>query len=65
MASKKETSSSNSGKAASRQVVQVPVRLSRSALESSAASRDPRQLMREAAWSRMFGRTESKNPFTR
>jgi hypothetical protein len=25
----------------------------------------PQQLMREAAWSRMFGRTESKNPFTR
>lgn len=26
---------------------------------------DPRQLMREAAWARMFGRTEAKNPFTR
>ncbi len=26
---------------------------------------NPQQLMREAAWSRMFGRTESKNPFTR
>jgi hypothetical protein len=25
----------------------------------------PQQLMREAAWSRMFGRTETKNPFTR
>lgn len=28
-------------------------------------SNDPRQLMREAAWARMFGRTEAKNPFTR
>lgn len=26
---------------------------------------DPIRLLREAAWSRMFGRIESKNPFTR
>jgi hypothetical protein len=26
---------------------------------------DPSRLLREAAWSRMFGRTEAKNPFTR
>jgi hypothetical protein len=26
---------------------------------------NPNRLLREAAWSRMFGRTESKNPFTR
>ena len=26
---------------------------------------DSNRLLREAAWSRMFGRTESKNPFTR
>ncbi len=26
---------------------------------------DSQRLMREAAWSRMFGRVESKNPFTR
>ncbi len=26
---------------------------------------DPNRLLREAAWSRMFGRVESKNPFTR
>jgi hypothetical protein len=25
----------------------------------------PNRLLREAAWSRMFGRIESKNPFTR
>jgi hypothetical protein len=29
------------------------------------SSSNPSQLLREAAWSRMFGRTESKNPFTR
>lgn len=26
---------------------------------------DPNCLLREAAWSRMFGRVEAKNPFTR
>jgi hypothetical protein len=26
---------------------------------------NPQQLIREAAWSRMFGRIETKNPFTR
>jgi hypothetical protein len=26
---------------------------------------DSTRLLREAAWSRMFGRVESKNPFTR
>jgi len=26
---------------------------------------NPNRLLREAAWSRMFGRIESKNPFTR
>ena len=26
---------------------------------------DSNRLLREAAWSRMFGRVESKNPFTR
>ena len=26
---------------------------------------DPRRFMREAAWSRMFGRIETRNPFTR
>jgi hypothetical protein len=26
---------------------------------------DPNRLLREAAWSRMFGRVEAKNPFTR
>jgi hypothetical protein len=29
------------------------------------AGGDPNRLLREAAWSRMFGRAEAKNPFTR
>ena len=29
------------------------------------SSTNPNRLLREAAWSRMFGRVESKNPFTR
>lgn len=29
------------------------------------ASNDSNRLLREAAWSRMFGRTEAKNPFAR
>lgn len=32
---------------------------------AAGASNDPRQMMREAAWARMFGRTEAKNPFGR
>jgi hypothetical protein len=31
----------------------------------AAGSGDSNRLLREAAWSRMFGRIESKNPFTR
>ena len=34
--------------------------------ETAAANpTDLTRLLREAAWSRMFGRVESKNPFTR
>jgi hypothetical protein len=29
------------------------------------SSGNPNRLLREAAWSAMFGRVESKNPFTR
>ncbi len=32
---------------------------------TSSTGSNPNRLLREAAWSRMFGRTESKNPFTR
>ena len=31
----------------------------------TAGAGDSNRLLREAAWSRMFGRIESKNPFTR
>jgi hypothetical protein len=31
----------------------------------SGGGNDTTRLLREAAWSRMFGRVESKNPFTR
>ena len=31
----------------------------------AADSADANRLLREAAWSQMFGRLESKNPFTR
>ena len=34
------------------------------AVERSAGG-DSTRMLREAAWSRMFGRVESKNPFTR
>jgi hypothetical protein len=33
--------------------------------QSGEGGSDPNRLLREAAWSRMFGRTETKNPFTR
>ena len=32
---------------------------------ASTAGTDSNRLLREAAWSRMFGRIETKNPFTR
>jgi hypothetical protein len=31
----------------------------------AAVSTDANRLLREAAWSQMFGRLDSKNPFTR
>jgi hypothetical protein len=31
----------------------------------TAGGADSNRLLREAAWSRMFGRIETKNPFTR
>jgi hypothetical protein len=31
----------------------------------AAVAGDSNRLLREAAWSRMFGRVEAKNPFTR
>ena len=39
-------------------------RATRQAAQPESGS-NPNRLLREAAWSRMFGRVESKNPFTR
>lgn len=45
-------------------VVAVEARMTRSTVRQPTGG-DPNRLLREAAWSRMFGRTEAKNPFTR
>ena len=37
----------------------------RPAVVERSAGGDSTRMLREAAWSRMFGRVESKNPFTR
>lgn len=64
MASRKETPVTANPKPSV--VAEAPPRLSaRPAPLPRSATADPRQLMREAAWSRMFGRVEAKNPFTR
>jgi hypothetical protein len=57
MALKKAPAARKAGKA----IVTSQVQPERSATSSS----NPTRLLREAAWSRMFGRIESKNPFTR
>jgi hypothetical protein len=41
----------------------VKPRVPRQTVQTAIA--DPNRLLREAAWSRMFGRTETKNPFAR
>jgi hypothetical protein len=40
-------------------------RATRQGAAPATAASDPNRLLREAAWSRMFGRTEAKNPFAR
>ena len=37
----------------------------RQTVEVAATTVDANRLLREAAWSQMFGRVEAKNPFTR
>jgi len=37
----------------------------RQSVEVAAATVDANRLLREAAWSQMFGRVEARNPFTR
>jgi hypothetical protein len=41
------------------------VRSVRQSAIASTPGGDSNRLLREAAWSQMFGRVESKNPFTR
>jgi hypothetical protein len=43
----------------------APVRRSTRQYPETSSGGDSNRLLREAAWSRMFGRVESKNPFTR
>ena len=64
MAIKKGTPAAVGVKPASAKGRETQQRTIASAIAAS-TSRDPRRLMREAAWARMFGRTESKNPFAR
>jgi hypothetical protein len=37
----------------------------RQEMAATSGTNDPGRLLREAAWSRMFGRVEAKNPFAR
>ena len=48
-------------------IEQRPARQTTTAAVGGAAvgGTDPNRLLREAAWSRMFGRIEAKNPFAR
>ena len=62
MALKKAPTAPAGRKAASKAIVASQTQQARSPASNSS---NPTQLLREAAWSRMFGRIESKNPFTR
>ena len=59
---RKTTAPPATGKAPPRQP--TPRAIPRATTAASSGN-DSNRLLREAAWSRMFGRTESKNPFTR
>lgn len=61
MAAKKTNSESTVTKAPARPPAERPAPRQ----STASLSTDTNRLLREAAWSRMFGRTESKNPFTR
>lgn len=64
MAAKKATPASAGGKYASAAAKKTQQKTVQRAVTAGTSS-DPRRLMREAAWARMFGRTEAKNPFGR
>jgi hypothetical protein len=50
---------------ASAQAAAAEQRSARQDAAAATSGTDPNRLLREAAWSRMFGRTEAKNPFAR
>jgi hypothetical protein len=61
MASRKATAGASARKAPAKASPE-PRMMSQAAVSDS---RIAGRLLREAAWSRMFGRTEAKNPFAR
>jgi hypothetical protein len=61
MATKKSASARVGRKAAAKPTVEKK----RLVAAVAAGASNSNQLLREAAWSRMFGRAELKNPFTR
>jgi hypothetical protein len=63
MATRKMKSEATPAKARAAAVAMEP-RPSRQAAQPT-VSGNPNHLLREAAWNRMFGRVEVKNPFTR
>jgi hypothetical protein len=63
MATKKTKSAPVARKVTRKAVIQP--RVVRQAAEAATVGSDSNRLLREAAWSRMFGRVELKNPFTR
>jgi hypothetical protein len=62
MATRKGTSASTVRKAAT---AKQPAERRDATPAATVSSNNPNRLLREAAWSAMFGRIESKNPFTR
>jgi hypothetical protein len=63
MAQKKAKPASVTRKAAPAAAIEPPS--SRQSTTAAVGGTDPNRLLREAAWSRMFGRIEAKNPFAR
>jgi hypothetical protein len=63
MATRKTKPAPDASKAKPKPVVQQ--RVVREVTAVATGGGDSNRLLREAAWSAMFGRVESKNPFTR
>lgn len=64
MTARRTTSESKSDRKAPAQTTQPKAAADRAVASAAATEVDPRRIMREAAWSQMFGRVESKNPFS-